>query len=87
MCSTNLLNLCTKNIELNAILNNYDLTVTDNLGCYSLSCYVRYSVAAESIVSFSKVNGNLAILFAVSKVSLVECSLSKALYFVAPVTG
>lgn len=87
MCSINLLNLCAKNIELNTILNDNDLTVADNLCCNCVNCSVLNCISACSKVSFCQVNGNLAILFAVSQVSLMEGGLGKADYFVGPVAG
>ena len=63
-------------------VNNYFLSLLGQN--YVLDTLLR-SACCE--VSISEVDSDNAILCTVSEVSSVECSLSKALYLIAPVTG
>ena len=75
-------------VEEFVVTNDLDNTINNNfLSLLGQNNVLDTLLFAGSKMSVSQVNGNLTILCAISDISFVECSLSKANYFVGPVTS
>ena len=81
-----LTNLCTVYVVHLVVTNDVENTINNNLLSTLGQNNVLNALFACCKVSSSQVNGNNTILCTVCQVSIAECSLSKANYFVTPIT-